>query len=284
MPPPSPRLSVCIVTFRRAARLQENLDHLLAEDLPEREIVVVDGGSTDGTRELLQSYGDRVRWISERDRGEYDAWNKAFALARGDIVKWLPDDDSLRHGASRVALNYLDAHPDIDIVWGQAQLWNEDAQGQRTDAGLTQVHDPTRLSKRTLLRQRHGLNSVATFMRKALVQRLGPLRTDMTCGDTEFWVRAASNGAKMALIPDVLVDYVITGENGVITKNWRLSRDVLRINLQYGEPADVLFTLWDRRSSLAGVPTLMHQIGQLSHRAGFHPLRRIRAMRAKLGV
>ncbi len=279
-----PRISVCIVTFNRAARLKENLDHLLAEDEPNREIVVVDGGSKDGTVALLQSYGTRVRWLSERDRGEYDAWNKAFALARGDIVKWLPDDDSLRHGACAIALKYLDEHPDVDVLWGQAQLWREDEHGHREKEAVTHVLDLAQLSKRNVLRQQHGMNSVATFMRKSLVTRLGPLRLDMTCGDTEFWVRAISKGAKMAIVPDILVDYVITGENGVITKNWKLSRDVLRINLEYGEPRDVAWTLWHRRSSLLGVPTLQHEVGKVAHKYGFHPLRKVRAIRSRLGL
>ena len=279
-----PRISVCIVTFNRAARLKENLDHLLAEDEPNREIVVVDGGSKDGTVALLQSYGTRVRWLSERDRGEYDAWNKAFALAKGDIVKWLPDDDSLRHGACAIALKYLDAHPDVDVLWGQAQLWREDEHGHREKEAVTHVVDLAQLSKRNVLRQQHGMNSVATFMRKSLVTRLGPLRLDMTCGDTEFWVRAISKGAKMAIVPDILVDYVITGENGVITKNWKLSRDVLRINLEYGEPRDVAWTLWHRRISLLGVPTLQHEVGKVAHKYGFHPLRKVRAIRSRLGL
>jgi glycosyltransferase involved in cell wall biosynthesis len=277
-----PRISVCIVTFNRAARLKENLDHLLAEDEPRREIVVVDGGSKDGTVELLKSYGSKVRWLSERDRGEYDAWNKAFALAKGDIVKWLPDDDSLRHGACGIALAYLDAHPQVEVLWGQAQIWRELDSGERIKESVTQVLDLKRLSKRNVLRQLHGMNSVATFMRKSLVERLGPLRLDMTCGDTEFWVRAISKDARMAIVPDILVDYVITGENGVITKNWKLSRDVLRINLEYGAPRDVAWTLWHRRSSLLGVPTLQHEVGKVAQRIGFHPLRTLRKIRSRL--
>lgn len=280
--PVSPRLSVCIVTFNRARRLQENLDHLLAEDVPGREIVVVDGGSRDETVELLRSYGERVRWISERDRGEYDGWNKAFAFAKGEIIKALPDDDSLRHGACQVALDYFAQHPEVELLWGQAQIWQENEAGQRTQQQTPVVLDPQKLQKQSLLRQQHGLNSVAIFMRKSMLERLGPMRIDLSCGDTEYWVRAADAGVQMAIVPDVFVDYVMTGDNGVITRNWKLSRDVLRINLKYGTPADIAWTLWNRRDSLAGVPTIQHEIGKVAQRIGFHPYRWGRALRQRV--
>ena len=278
----TPRLSICLVTYNRAARLKENLDDLLSEDVPGREIVVVDGGSKDGTRALLESYGDRVRWISERDSGEYDAWNKTMKLARGDILKWLPDDDRLRHGASRLALDYFDAHPDVDLLWAQAQLWIEDEHGVRTQAATQWMTDGRRLTREAVLRQRHGLNSIGVFIRKSAVDRLGPFRLDLTCADTEYWVRALDRGTRTAVIPDVLVDYVLTGTNGVITKNWQLSRDVLRINLEYGTPRDVAWTVWDRRGSLLGIPALQHEVGQVAHRFGFHPLRTLRKVRARV--
>jgi glycosyltransferase involved in cell wall biosynthesis len=93
------KISVAVVTKNRAGSLKRLLDGVLREDYPNLEIVVVDGASTDGTVELLKSYGPAVRWISEPDNGEYFAWNKAVAMATGEILKPICDDDLLRPGA-----------------------------------------------------------------------------------------------------------------------------------------------------------------------------------------
>lgn len=279
-----PLLTVAIVTYNRKDRLKATLDHVLADDYPNREIVVVDGGSKDGTQEMLASYGERVRWISEKDRGEYDAWNKANGLARGEIVKWLPDDDRLRHGAARKAVEYLQKHPEVEMLWGQCAYFAEQPDGSSKLLSQTAMVDPKRLSLRHFLRQQHGLSSVALFVRRRVFEQLGPFRIDLACGDTEYWARAAARGLRMAVVPDVFADYNYGDQNGVIRLNWRISRDLLKIVAMYGTPADVAWTVWTRRGSLAGVPTLRHEAGKVAHRYGFHPLRTIRRARERLGV
>ncbi len=278
-----PKVSVVLVTRNRAERLRATIAHVLTDPYPNREIVVVDGASTDHTVEVLKSFGDQVRWISEPDSGEYDAWNKANRMVEGEILKWLPDDDRLVVGATQIAVDYLLAHPDADMVWGQARVWEERGE-ERVQIGETHMTDPARLTARNFLRQQHGLNSVAQFVRRRVVTKAGPLATDFACGDTEFWARAAKRGVQMAVVPDVFADYVFTGVNDSINRNWRISVDLVRANARHGDARDVAYTLWTRRTSLAGVPSAMAKLGKASARVGFHPLRTLRKWRAAVGV
>lgn len=275
-----PKVSVVIVTRNRADRLRATIEQVLTDPYPNREIVVVDGASTDHTVEVLRGFGDKVRWISERDSGEYEAWNKANRMVTGEILKWLPDDDRLVVGATQIAVDFLMAHPDIDMVWGQARLWNDQPGRERVQIGQTNVTDPRVLTPRGFLRQTNGLNSVAQFVRRRVVDKAGPLATDFSCGDTEFWARALRRGVKMAILPDVFAEYVFTGQNTAIQRNWRISVDLVRANIRHGNVEDVAYALWSRRTSLLGVPAAQHRVGLIANRLGFHPLRTLRKWRA----
>jgi glycosyltransferase involved in cell wall biosynthesis len=86
----------------------------------------VDGGSTDGSLEIICKYADRLAWwVSEHDRGQTDAINKGFARAHGDILAWLNSDDIYEPGAVAEAVTFLQAHPDVGMVYGDANFIDE---------------------------------------------------------------------------------------------------------------------------------------------------------------
>jgi glycosyltransferase involved in cell wall biosynthesis len=113
------RLSFVIPTRNQGRFLRQCIDGCFAQGIADSEVVVCDGASTDDTRDVLASYGDRVRWISERDRGQSDAVNKGVRMARGELVAWINSDDyyaSARSLAPLVAA--FDADPQLDIAYG----------------------------------------------------------------------------------------------------------------------------------------------------------------------
>src|SRR3954451_3356734 len=87
------RLSFVIPTRNQARFIRKCIDSCLAQAIPDSEIMVVDGLSTDGTQEILASYGDRIRWLSEKDRGQSDALNKGVRQTSGEVIAWINSDD-----------------------------------------------------------------------------------------------------------------------------------------------------------------------------------------------
>lgn len=113
------RLSFVIPTRNQARFIGQCIDSCLAQSVHDAEIVVVDGLSTDDTRDVLAGYGDKVRWISEKDRGQSDAINKGIRMAKGDLVAWINSDDYYASPASiGTLLDAFDAEPDVDIAYG----------------------------------------------------------------------------------------------------------------------------------------------------------------------
>jgi len=112
-------LSFVIPTRNQGRFIAQCIDGCLAQQIADSEIVVVDGASTDDTRDVLARYGERVRWISEPDRGQSDAVNKGVRMARGELVAWINSDDYYASAhAVRALVAAFDADPMIDIAYG----------------------------------------------------------------------------------------------------------------------------------------------------------------------
>ncbi|HEY4181728.1 MAG TPA: glycosyltransferase family 2 protein [Kofleriaceae bacterium] len=116
------RLSFVIPTRNQARFIRQCIDGCFDQNVDDAEVVVVDGASTDDTRDVLASYGDCVRWISEPDRGQSDAINKGVRMATGDVIAWINSDDYYASPtALRALVTALDEDPTLDIVYGNGQ-------------------------------------------------------------------------------------------------------------------------------------------------------------------
>jgi glycosyltransferase involved in cell wall biosynthesis len=128
-----PRLSIILPTRNRAKFFERSLCSALEEverDFPDSEVIVIDGGSTDGTVDILKRYGHKLAyWSSEPDTGIAEAANKGFRHARGDVIRLIGDDDELLPGKLRDMMDFIDAHPEYDVVGGHNELVNEEANG-----------------------------------------------------------------------------------------------------------------------------------------------------------
>jgi GT2 family glycosyltransferase len=118
-------LSIITPSYNQAAFLEHTIQSVLAQDYADLEYLVVDGGSTDGSVEIIDSCARRtpdrlVWWISERDSGQAEAINKGLARARGEFVAWLNSDDLYLPGAAASAVNAFQGEPDLGMVFGDA--------------------------------------------------------------------------------------------------------------------------------------------------------------------
>ena len=117
---PGPRFSIVMPSFRHARFIERSLNSVINQEYEGTELIVMDGGSDDGTREILDRYSRHIAvWHSERDAGQSDALNKGFAHATGEIFGWLNSDDLYLPGALHHAAHIFAAYPQIDVVYGR---------------------------------------------------------------------------------------------------------------------------------------------------------------------
>ncbi len=192
-----PSLSVITPSYGQAAYLKQTMDSVLSQNIPDMEYVVVDGGSADGSVELIRAYEDRLSgWISERDSGQADAVNKGAAMTHGEIIGWLNSDDLYLSGAAGKALAYLSRHPDVDAVYG-------DVLSIDGDGRLINVMRFGQYSAEDLMRFR-VISQPGVFFRRSAWERAGGL--DLSYHyllDHHLWLRMIMKG-KFAYIPEPL--------------------------------------------------------------------------------
>ncbi|MCJ7512115.1 MAG: glycosyltransferase [Anaerolineales bacterium] len=182
-----PLVSIVTPSFNQAAYLEETLKSVLSQSYPRIEYIVVDGGSTDGTLDILCPYQAKLaRWVSEADGGQTDAINKGFAMATGEIFAWLNSDDRYKPQAVAEAVAFLHEHPEVGMVYGDADY--VDGHGLRTGAFPAAQTDYRRLRQGYV-----HIPQQAAFFRARLWHMLGPLDpTFFFAMDYDLWVRIAS--------------------------------------------------------------------------------------------
>ena len=121
----APRIAIVTPSYQQGHFLERTIRSVLDQGYPNLQYHVQDGGSTDGTREVLERYSDKLTWVSERDSGQTQAINRGFARVSGDIMAWLNSDDILLPGALAFVADYFAAHPEVDVIYGHRLLIDE---------------------------------------------------------------------------------------------------------------------------------------------------------------
>lgn len=124
-----PLVSIVTPSYNQGRYIEKTIRSVLNQDYPDLEYIVVDGGSTDHTLDILRKYEGRIRWVSERDGGQSEAVNKGFRMSRGEILGWLNSDDTYCPGAVRQAVTFLMEHPSVAMVYGDGYEIDEQGKG-----------------------------------------------------------------------------------------------------------------------------------------------------------
>ena len=164
--------------------LPETIESVLSQDYPHIQYLVMDGGSSDNTVEVLESYGNRLEWVSERDKGQSDAVNKGFLRARGEIFTFLNADDIYYPGAVRAAVEAFARRSEAGVVYGNAWYTRED--GSRIKKYPVQPFDYDLLGHLCFVCQ------PASFLRSKVWAEVGGLDANLHLTlDYDLWFRIA---------------------------------------------------------------------------------------------
>jgi len=180
-----PLVSVVIPCLNRAHLLVPTIESVLQQDYPRLECIVVDGGSTDGTLDILHRYDDRIDWVSEPDHGHADAINKGWRRSRGEILAWLNADDLwVVPNAVTRAVAYLQAHPEVDVIYGECD--QVDVGDNLVGMCAVQEWD----LEYAVEYCDHCIPQPAAFIRRRILERVGWLDVDFyQKKDHELWLR-----------------------------------------------------------------------------------------------
>lgn len=183
-----PIITVVTPSFNQGEYIEETICSVINQNYPKVEYIIIDGGSTDKTISILQKYNEDIDyWISEKDKGQTNAINKGFKIAKGEIISWINADDKLYDGALDKVAEYFILHSDVDLIHGLGTYFNNNGKYWNINKNYNYIE------ARYITHFAFDLQP-SVFFRKRVFNKIGYLDEDFNFQfDTEFFVRCALN-------------------------------------------------------------------------------------------
>ena len=202
-----PKISIVTPSFNQGKFLEETILSVLHQNYPNLEYIIIDGGSTDDSIEIIRKYADRLSyWVSERDKGQSDALNKGFRRATGEIIGWLNSDDTYLPNCFQYVLEAFNKNQDAESIYGNF-VYTDD-----TGKILRKRHVFNKFRYETLLFHDY-LGQPAIFFGRKVLDRIGVLDESLYYAmDWDFFLRMRKH-CKMVHINHFLATYRLHREN-----------------------------------------------------------------------
>ncbi|HTR28127.1 MAG TPA: glycosyltransferase family 2 protein [Puia sp.] len=214
----APLVSIITIVFNGERHLEQAIRSVIGQSYPNIQYILVDGGSTDGSVSIIRQYKDRVAyWISEKDKGISDAFNKGLARCDGEIVGILNADDWYEPDAVALAVQQLAG---ADVAFGDIRLWRDEKQDSVVKGNLRRLdYEMT-------------LNHPTVFVRKRCYDRYGGFDLHYRCAmDYDLLLRLKVNNCRFVYVPAILANM---RWGGMSDEQWRLGcRETLEIKNNY---------------------------------------------------
>ena len=201
-----PTITVVTPSFEQRRYVEQTIESVLGQDYPGLEHLVVDGGSTDGTVELLERYAGRLSYVSEADRGQSHALNKGMARAGGEVLAFLNSDDVYEPGALRAVGEHFARNP--GSVWVTGRCRTIDSEGREIRRPITAYKNAwLRLGSYRALQVVNYVSQPATFWRRRLWEEVGPFDESLAYAmDYDYWLRAGKR-FRLDVLPRYLASF-----------------------------------------------------------------------------
>ena len=227
------KISIITPSYNQASFIERTLKSVLDQNYPDLEYIVMDGGSTDGTLEILKKYSNRIIWQSEKDHGQSDAINKGLRRATGEIVAYLNSDDTYEPGTLQKVADFFQNNPDKAWAYGKCKI---------IDANDQEIRQPITAYKNWLLKNysypkllsENFISQPATFWKAQIHAQAGFFNEkEHYCMDYEFWLRIGQK-YEAGVINDYLANfrYYSNSKSGNVNK--KQFQDELRLAKKFG--------------------------------------------------
>ena len=239
------KISVITPSFNQAKYLEATIQSVLSQKGVELEYIIIDGGSTDGSLDIINRYSRQLAyWVSEPDQGQTDAINKGFARATGDILAWLNSDDTYKPGALAEAVAYLAENPAVGLVYGDCDYIDSE--------GRVIGRFPAAQTDYRKLRQGYvHIPQQAAFFRGELWRQVGPLDPSFYFAmDYDLWVRLAKT-KPVKYLPRVWANFRLHSDAKTISADDRCWPEMLRVHYREGgSPLSIIVAkYWVRKAA-----------------------------------
>jgi glycosyltransferase involved in cell wall biosynthesis len=222
-------LSIVTPSFNQARFLEATIQSVVEQDYPRIEYIIVDGGSTDGSVDIIKKYEDKLAWwVSEKDKGQTDALNKGFNRATGDVFAWLNSDDTYNPGAFSAAVKYLAENPEAALVYSDCNYMDETGKviGQFPAA---------QTDYRKLRRGYVHIPQQTMFFRAKYWKELGPLDPSFYFAmDYDLWTRIAAKAPLQYIRGQTWANFRIHTSSKTNVNDERGWQEMLRVHYRDG--------------------------------------------------
>lgn len=252
-----PRISVVTPSFNSVTTIRETIESVCRQNYPNLEHLVVDGGSKDGTLDIVGEY-PHLLWTSEKDQGHYDAMNKGIGRSTGEVIGILNSDDCYRDGALQKIGEAFQKRPDWDGLFCDVVYVDEN--GKKIFERKEACYDYDVLRFGSVCYIIHP----TLFLRRAVYQRLGGYkhREYLNCCDVDLILRLGQNQCNIGHIPEFLVNYRFHehGQSADMRVARNMAAENSRIRKDHGCPSGMLGSI------VGGYARVRRQFQKLVHR------------------
>lgn len=222
-----PEVTVVTPSYNQGVFIEQTILSVLSQTGVTIEYIVMDGGSTDSTLEILNKYRGCLEFVSERDKGQTDAINKGLRRARGRILAYLNSDDTYLPGAVAKAVGFLESHREYAMAYGEG--YHVDVHGRFLERYYTEPFDFRRLSEICFICQ------PTVFLRRELLSTVGFFDDSLHyCMDYDYWIRVGKRYS-VGYHPEYLATSKLHAEGKTLAHQVAFHREIVRtIQRHYG--------------------------------------------------